>query len=249
MMFYLIVLATLALAKCSHKNFGLCSNHNTEVSYDYILHVQTWAGQFCKTQCCDLPETTRAFHEGFTMHGWWPNFVSGYPSCCKSPYTDAQVSKLITGNFKEQLSYNWPSLTKCKFFNYEYDKHGTCLSDVYNGSTGPKDYATAAMNILIKHDMWKLFKANGVKADGATSYKKSWLKGLVAKEIGVNDAVYFTCNNKNLAELRLCTMVTTSTKSNPQFITCPSAAFKQETCGDNIVFQPLPSLSSTGCDY
>jgi len=181
------------------------------------------------------------------MHGWWPNFVSGYPSCCQSPYTDDQVSSMITGDFKEKLAYYWPSLTKCKFFNYEYDKHGTCVTDVYDGSQGPVDYANAAIKIMTDHDMWELFQRNGVVADGKTGYQKSWLKELVAKEIGVENAVYFTCSSKNLSELRLCTSVSKSNKSNPQFISCPD--FKQETCGDTIVFQPEPSFTDTGCDY
>ncbi|GAB1219047.1 hypothetical protein ENUP19_0011G0047 [Entamoeba nuttalli] len=246
-----LLLLALVNAKCSHKDFAMCSSNSCAVSYDYLLLVETWPGQFCHSKCCDLPKTTMALKPGFTLHGWWPNFVSGYPSCCKSPYTDAQVSKMIENDpeFMEALSYNWASLSKCKFFNYEYDKHGTCVSDVYNGATGPKDYAMTAIKMLNDHDFWKVFKAAGVVADGKTSYKKSWLKELAAKELGVEGAVYFTCSGRYLSELRACTMVTTSTKANPQFITCPSGATKQETCGNDIIFEKEPVLTDGGCLY
>ena len=237
--------------KCSHKNFNMCASNKSPASWDYILHVQTWAGQFCHSKCCDLPKTTMAIRSGFTMHGWWPNFISGYPSCCKSIYTPDKIRSIIAkdAQLKQDLAMNWPSLTKCLFFNYEYDKHGTCLSNVYDGETGPRDYAEAAMKLQNEYDMWKAFQNAGVVADGKTSYKKSMLRQVAEKENGVSGSVYFTCSGRYLQELRQCTTVDKATKANPTVIACPSQAFKEETCGDSIIFEQEPVLTDGGCDY
>ncbi|ELP85637.1 ribonuclease DdI precursor, putative [Entamoeba invadens IP1] len=246
------LLVATALSKCSHSDFAMCSSNKAKVTWDYVLHVQTWPGNFCKSKCCDLPKTTMMMRDGFTMHGWWPEFVSnGYPSCCTSPYTDAEVQKTIDNDaeFMEALSLNWASLSKCKFFNYEYDKHGTCLTNIYDGATGVKDYAMAAMNFLNTYDIWKIFKANGVLPDGSTGYSKEWLRGLITAEVGVDNPLYFVCSGGHLSELRACTNVNKADKMHPFFIECPSTAMKQETCGTNIIFDMPPNLKEGGCVY
>ncbi|KAL7717623.1 Ribonuclease DdI [Entamoeba marina] len=214
------------IADCSHGSFSLCSSHNTQVSYDYALHVQTWVGNFCYKKCCDLPSTTMAIRTGFTMHGWWPEFNSGgYPSCCKT--------------LMERISYNWPSLSKCQFVNYEYDKHGTCLSDVYDGATGPKDYMNAAMDFQNNYDIWQWFQDEGVVADGSTSFDKEFLRGIIEKNSGW----------KYLTEMRICTNVNKFDKTNPYFVQCSSSVLDDESCGSSIVFEKDPILTDAGCSY
>ena len=253
MIAFLLFISTALSAECSHGTYSMCSSNSAAVTWDYVLHVQTWAGYFCSTKCCDLPSTTMDVHEGFTMHGWWPNFISGYPSCCKqSDFTDAEVTSMIESDstLKKDLAYYWPSFTKCHFFQYEYDKHGTCIQDMYAGLTGVKNYANAAMNFMKNHDIWSIFKKNGVTADGSTKYSKSWLKQLVQNEFGVQNCVFFTCSSNYLSEMRICTTVSKANQNEPTVIECPGTVIEdQETCGDNIVFYKLLSLTESGCEY
>ena len=252
-MFFFFIATALA-SSCTHKDFSMCSSNNAAVSWDYLLLVETWVGQYCYSNCCDPPTYTGGeIRTGFTLHGWWPNFVSGYPSCCKSDVSDSAVTSLIENDsdFKYKLAYNWPSLNKCKFFQYEYDKHGTCVSDVYSGSNGPKEYANAAIYLLNKYDFYTTFKNNGIKMDGSSTNSKSTMRTLAENLTGVSGSVYFTCSSsKYLSELRVCTTVTTATKSAPKVIACPSGVVSgAETCGDSIILEEVPNFTDTGCEY
>ena len=250
MLFFLFISFTFA---CKHGEFSRCAKNNAAVSWDYVLHVQTYSSQFCIENCCDLPNATMDIHPGFTIHGWWPNFVSGYPSCCKqTEFSDDDVTAMIDSDttLKNDLAYYWPSLTKCHFFQYEYDKHGTCIQDMYAGLTGVKNYANAAMNFVKNHDIWQIFLKNGVQADGKTAYSKSWLKQLIHDEFGVENCVFFTCSKDHLVDMRICTTVTKTNQNEPTVIECPGTIIEtDEKCGDTITFDPVITLTNGGCEY
>ena len=251
MFFFFISLAFAS--SCTHKDFSMCSSNKAAVSWDYMLLVETWVGQYCSSSCCDGPSYTGGeINTGFTLHGWWPNYVSGYPSCCKQTVSDSAVTQLIENDssFKHDLAYYWPSLNKCKFFQYEYDKHGTCVSDVYSGSNGPKEYGKAAISLMKKYNFYSAFKNNGIKMDGSTANNKETMRKIAENLTGVKGSVYFTCSGKNLSELRVCTSVTSSSKSSPRVIACPSGVVsRDESCGSTIVLKKVPSFSKTGCAY
>ena len=253
-MISIFFLISLSFAiSCTHKNFTFCSKYQTKPSWDYQVHVQTWAGNFCYSSCCDLPTSTMAIHTGFTMHGWWPEYYNGYPSCCKNEgYTVDDVTKIIKSDedFKQDIAYYWPSLGKCRFFEYEYDKHGTCITDIYSGKTGPKDYANAAINFMKKYDFWQVLKASGVKADSTSNYEPDYIRKLICEEVGLDECVYFQCTGRFLKEMRICTNVTAETKDLPFAINCPEGVIeKNENCNKGIVFEKGSELSIGGCEY
>ena len=248
-MFILLLIAS-AFAACSHKNFASCSSYNTKPSYDYMLHVQTWRGQFCSEKCCDLPKGDGSINPGFQMHGWWPQFTSGYPSCCQTETKADAVTKMIKSDsdMKKKIQYYWPSLSKCKFFEYEYTKHGTCVSNYYSGSTGPKKYLNGAIYLLQQSDLWNTFKNAGAVADGRTSISKETLRNAVKSKVGANSAL-FICSGSKLSEVRLCTDLNLNDLEHPKFIDCPSNIYREESCGSNIIFAKELSLKPVGCDY
>ena len=117
-----------------------------------MLHVQSWKGTFCTEFCCDLPKGQSSMSTGFLMHGWWPNFEVGYPACCQNSYNPSDISSLVESDatMKQNIQYYWPSLAKCKFFDYEFAKHGTCISNYYSGAEGVKRYFNAAISLMKK---------------------------------------------------------------------------------------------------
>ena len=148
-----LLIAIVSAQTCEHANNTAQISRNNNNQWDFLLYVLTWAGNFCYgSNCCDLPTSTMSIRPGFTIHGWWPNYYSGYPQFCQYPegLTFDKITEQIMNDqeLKEDIAYYWPSERKCKFFEYEYDKHGTCARDVYDGENAAKDYAKAAINFL-----------------------------------------------------------------------------------------------------
>ncbi|BFU20673.1 ribonuclease, putative [Entamoeba histolytica HM-1:IMSS-B] len=252
-MFILLSLIALCYAEqCVHDEFELCTSNNCRVTWDFVLLVTTWPGEFCKTKCCDMPTRLGQMTDGFTMHGWWPSFSSGsMPACCKYATSRAEVQKVIESDpaLLDDIAFYWPSLSRCHFIEYEYDKHGVCLTDVYTGENGAKDYVNAAIKLIKQADAWNVFKSAGAVADGKTKISKKVLLNALAKKIGVENAAYFRCSSNSVSELRYCTTVLVSDKANPMFQRCTDKVLRKDNCGDEITFAPQLQLTPTGCDY
>ncbi|KAL7716547.1 Extracellular ribonuclease LE [Entamoeba marina] len=253
MLLLLITLVFTTLASdCEHGSFELCTSNKCNIVWDLVLLVATWPGYFCTTKCCDMPSSVNAIKSGFTMHGWWPSFSSGsMTACCNYQTNRTYVEKLVESNqvLLENVAYNWPSLSKCQFVLYEYDKHGVCLGNVYDDDNGPVDYINSAIKLLNQANAWKVFSENGVIADGVTKYSKAWLKELMKEQLGVEDSVYFRCSGDYVSEMRYCTNVYKFDKYNPFFQKCTSQLLKKDNCGDDVIFYPEPVLDNTGCPY
>ena len=253
MMFLLFILTLVNSQTCTHSsNVAQKKIVTQKPSWDYHNLVLTWQGNFCAgSNCCDLPSSTMSIRPGFTIHGWWPEYNSGYPEYCPYPsgLTFDAVTKMIKDDeeFKQDIAYYWPSERKCKFFEYEYEKHGTCLADVYDGETGPKDYAMAAINFVKKHDFWKLLKINGIIADGNTKNNIELMRQIVCEELGLDRCATFQCSDEYLTEIWICTTATKDTKELPTPIECPSEA--TDTCSGFAKLQPPVDLTEGGCEY
>lgn len=78
----------------------------------------------CSQSCVDTGSR-------FTIHGFWPNYASGgYPSYC----TEAKFSASNVSSIMDELNSDWPSLSDGSneaFWAHEYEKHGTCATDVF----------------------------------------------------------------------------------------------------------------------
>lgn len=101
--------------------------------FDFFYFVQQWPGSYCDTkQSCCYPTTGKPDAD-FGIHGLWPNYKDGsYPSNCDRdrPFDSSEISDL-----NSQLQTEWPTLscpsgTGMKFWEHEWDKHGTCSESV-----------------------------------------------------------------------------------------------------------------------
>ena len=240
----LLTLLAVVLAKCDHSDFKTCTG-TTAPSFNFIMLTQTWPGNFCSDGCCITPTKKCGLNEGFTLHGFWPQYEgTSYPSCCKRSYSDDEIEDMITSDeaLWTDIATYWPSMKKCNFVTYEWAKHGTCAENVY---ASPKEYMRAALDLRKNHDMWAVFKANGVVADGKTKYDVSWLRELTKSEYGGRG--YFTCSSQNrVSELRVCFEVNSANKMNPTAFDCPDALVSTGGCASSVYFDKFPTVSTCG---
>ncbi|OVA00090.1 Ribonuclease T2-like [Macleaya cordata] len=101
----------------------------------------------------------------FGIHGLWPNYNDGsYPSNCDpdSPFDPSTISGL-----KRQMQSNWPTLAcpsgdGTKFWEHEWEKHGTCSESVLD----QEGYFEAALNLKKQVDLLSILQKAGIQPDG-----------------------------------------------------------------------------------
>ncbi|KAJ8682182.1 hypothetical protein QAD02_017974 [Eretmocerus hayati] len=140
----------------------------------------------------------------WTLHGLWPQSAKDWTGveCCAAykPIIESHLSAL-----EKDLSEFWPSYdpnkTNRDFWNYEYEKHGTCALNIEATNT-VKKYFETSMDLLVENNMEHiLYDCNfhpGVK------YDSQLVRDTIRKEIGVN--VHFRCaqDGESLYEVRIC---------------------------------------------
>ena len=228
----LVVLSVSLLAcsesvTCEHGNMDPGCTYTTQSEFSYLMFVQTWSGTFCRDGCCLLPNGISSVPTGFTIHGLWPNYDTGYPSCCKSPFTASQIEAAMKNDStRRQISTHWPSFKKCHFVQYETEKHGTCAADVYSGSTGLTDYWSAAISLHGRWNIQDILRKNGITPSDTAVYTLSEIKSAISNAIGARaNVVCDSDDNDLLAEVRICLArpSTSEQKFNPKVIDCPSS--------------------------
>jgi ribonuclease T2 len=186
---------------------------------------------------------------GFTLHGFWPNYQgSGYPDCCSAPYTRADIETMIgKGDTKFELDTYWPALKKCKFVEYEWDKHGTCAASVYNGTYGPSDYWTAAIGLQRKWDLYAVLVKNGFPPSTSATYETARVHDAIHSAVGKKPALWCdSSDTRLLLEVRMCVeRPTQSTRLKPALMDCPSAI--GSNCKHELVIPPIPTMATGGC--
>ncbi|ELP86104.1 ribonuclease DdI precursor, putative [Entamoeba invadens IP1] len=244
-------LLTLAVSKCDHSNFKMCSSYTSQKQYSYAMFVQTWPGSFCSDKCCIIPTESSGLEEGFTIHGFWPQYSgNSYPSCCANDFTDKQVESMLLADpvLTNDVATYWGSMKKCRFAMYEWSKHGTCASWAYTGSTGPIDYLRAGVDMRKNLNIWTKFKEEGVVADGKTKFDKEWLLDIAEKHYGARG--FFTCSSNSVSEFRMCTKLDSSNKMKPEYFDCPADLVSSSQCGASISFKTFPKVTTKGpCTY
>ncbi|XP_049389252.1 ribonuclease S-7-like [Solanum stenotomum] len=149
-------------------------------NFEYLQFVLTWPATFCHTRrCVKIPNN-------FTIHGLWPDNKSTQLNFCST----RPMFKTITDEIKkEALQHHWPNLTTNKvvskrdqvFWRKEYDKHGTCCSNLFNQN----QYFDLAIELKDKFDLLNILGKNGITSgtNHLTSHKiqsaiKSITKGI-----------------------------------------------------------------------
>ena len=236
------LLAGAALAACPSGNMDAGCNYKEQTKADFVMMVETWPGTFCNDGCCKMPDGYSTPTE-FTIHGYWPNYNSGYPACCKSSYQEGDISDIFKdAAMEKKLNTYWPALKRCKFVEYEFEKHGTCAMNVYNGTSGVKDYLNAALNLREKYNLLEILADAGIKPSDSTKYPASQIREAISAAVGAE--VVVTCTSGQLAEVRICTQPTPANKELPDLIDCPSTS----QCNSNILIPTIPDMEQGGCD-
>ena len=80
---------TVFASECTHGEFTMCTSNTCAISWYLVVLSTTYVPEFCSSKCCDLPTRLGEMTDGFSMHGWWPQFTDGgMPACC--PYTTSR---------------------------------------------------------------------------------------------------------------------------------------------------------------
>lgn len=87
--------------------------------FDYYVMALTWTPTWCATtgDARQDPQCRAGRHLGFTLHGLWPQYDSGYPSYCRTAARDP--SRGETGAMADIMGSGGLAW-------YEWKKHGRC---------------------------------------------------------------------------------------------------------------------------
>mmetsp|Transcript_27689 Transcript_27689/g.56015 ORF Transcript_27689/g.56015 Transcript_27689/m.56015 type:complete len:324 (-) Transcript_27689:96-1067(-) len=120
-----------------------CGAKTGKDDWDFLILDQIWLPQLCKAlseghdPTLTHTQTARcvdgAFRRnGLSIHGLWPNYVGGYPQCCRHVDLPQDLHDAVV----EQAEREWVDPTTaagdgcgvCKMWAHEMMKHGTCLT-------------------------------------------------------------------------------------------------------------------------
>ncbi|XP_052173693.1 intracellular ribonuclease LX-like [Diospyros lotus] len=212
--------------------------------FDFFYFVQQWPASYCDTKRSCCYPTTGKPAEDFSIHGLWPNYDDGtYPSNCDSDnlFDQSEISDLT-----ERLQKEWPTLA-CpsgdgyKFWQHEWDKHGTCSENVLNQHS----YFQKALDLKSKANLLEALSRSGIRPNGKY-YSLDSIKEAIQGALRVSP--YIECNvdpsgNHQLYQVYLCV-----DSSATDFMECPVMPHGRR-CGSKIEFPSFSDSDSIGEDY
>ncbi|KAK9919992.1 hypothetical protein M0R45_028561 [Rubus argutus] len=145
-----IVLALLYLSACC---WGAADAANM---YDYIQFVQQWPSTFCAGNPNCVPNPPRNY---FTLHGLWPsNYSTPGHECMGTNFSTTEMSATENHGLRDYfLPLAWPQLkaqsTNMDFWQYEYNKHGTCSEN----NLSQTEYFKKAYLLWYHYNAYNLF--------------------------------------------------------------------------------------------
>ena len=116
----------------------------------------------------------------FTLHGLWPERSDGtYPQTCTNTKFDPNAVAPIL----PELEKFWPSLNgpSPTFWSHEFEKHGTCATDVYPTELG---YMNGTLSLRAKFDVTAALAAAGITPSATAGFAKAQLQAAVTKAFG-----------------------------------------------------------------
>ena len=178
-----VLLLLLALALPAH------AEDDAAGDFDYFVMALTWSPNWCALEGDarrdDQCDTRHAY--GFTLHGLWPQYETGYPSGCRSPQRDpSRAETAAMTDIMGSGGLAW----------YQWKKHGRCT-----GLTA-RDYFTTARRAYGAVRLPEVFQ---------TLNRRITLPASVVEDAFVEanpalprDAVTVTCKTGMIQEVRLC---------------------------------------------
>ena len=178
-----VLLLLLALALPAHAEGERAGD------FDYYVMALTWSPNWCALEGDarddDQCDTRHAY--GFTLHGLWPQYESGYPSGCRSAERDP--SRAETGSMTDIMGSGGLAW-------YQWKKHGRCT-----GLTARDYFATArrAYGSVTLPDVFQ--RLNRSITLPAAVVEDAFVEANPALP---RDAITITCEAGMIQEVRLC---------------------------------------------
>ncbi|CAH9087303.1 unnamed protein product [Cuscuta epithymum] len=205
--------------------------------FDFFYFVQQWPGAYCsqRSRSCCYPKSGKPA-EDFSIHGLWPNYLSGkWPQNCdpQTSLDESQISDMMSAMEQEWPSLACPSSDGVRFWSHEWEKHGTC------SGLNQHDYFQKALSFKTKANLLQHLNQAGIRPREGKDYSLEEIKAAIKEGVGFDP--FIDCNvdssgNHQLYQVYLC--VDTSAQD---FIDCPVFPHGGK-CGSKIEF---PSFSSS----
>nr|AAZ06135.1 S-RNase [Prunus dulcis] len=131
--------------------FFLCFIMSTG-SYVYFQFVQQWPPTTCRLS--SKPSNQHRPLQRFTIHGLWPSNYSNprKSSNCNGLQFDARK---VSPRLRSKLKISWPNVESdndTKFWEHEWNKHGTCSQETLNQT----------QFFERSHDMWMSYNITNI---------------------------------------------------------------------------------------
>ncbi|ELP90964.1 ribonuclease 3 precursor, putative [Entamoeba invadens IP1] len=226
------------------ENYPMCKFYQPITrKLNLMVYVEYWPGAKCDGQTCSLPKGTHKTKERFWLHGFWPQYSNNrILMCCVYPRSDIEVEEQVVDDKEllQNIRNKWMSLTLCRHLIHQWDKHGSCSSDIYVGNRGPLEYMQTALFLYDKYDLWKLLQESELKVETEKLYALSDLKKILKRSLKIEPV--FECSEMtSIAEIRTCYDIYID-KFNPKMIKCPPYMFRKEErkCAKEVMFKKFP---------
>jgi ribonuclease T2 len=178
-----VLLLLLALALPAHAEGERAGD------FDYFVMALTWSPNWCALEgdARDDDQCDARHAYGFTLHGLWPQYESGYPSGCRSAERDP--SRAETGSMTDIMGSGGLAW-------YQWKKHGRCT-----GLTARDYFATArrAYGSVSLPDVFQ--RLNRSITLPASVVEDAFVEANPALP---RDAITITCKAGMIQEVRLC---------------------------------------------
>ncbi|WP_113912015.1 ribonuclease T2 family protein [Roseovarius dicentrarchi] len=176
----LILLLTATIARAEGEKAG---------AFDYYVLALSWTPTWCATagDARRAPECSAQANRGWALHGLWPQYHRGWPSCCTSarrPPSRAMSAGMA--DIMGSAGLAW----------YQWKKHGRCT-----GLSGADYYALArkAYDAVRRPDVFEQLTQPVTLP--ARVVEAAFLRDNPALE---PDMVTITCQQGRIQEVRIC---------------------------------------------
>lgn len=157
--------------------------------FDYYVLALTWSPNWCTLEgdARSAPECDGSRDLGWTLHGLWPEYESGWPSNCISPFP--APSRRMTGAMADVMGSGGLAW-------YEWRKHGAC-----SGLPAGEYFALArqAYDMIVKPPLLEALERE-VRLPAAL-IEEAFLRENPALSA---DGVTITCRAGMIQEVRIC---------------------------------------------
>ena len=178
-----VLLLLLALALPAHAEGEQAGD------FDYFVMALTWSPNWCALEgdARDDDQCDARHAYGFTLHGLWPQYESGYPSGCRSAERDP--SRAETGSMTDIMGSGGLAW-------YQWKKHGRCTGltarDYF--ATARRAYGSVSLPDVLQHLNRSITLPASVVEDAFVE----------ANPALPRDAITITCEAGMIQEVRLC---------------------------------------------